>query len=160
MILYLAHAYEIKHTSSGRHQPHTTSSTPSLCGDHRSRRTRDETKRSRPREQSPARSHCASTVQDPSCCHPPQRLFSPFMVLPLKAITAQSYSQGSPMNASKPSSTQTHLQLKATTLPLAFLGCTGVNHGELGCLENKSPTQRIPARLERQPRVLIQSQTQ
>lgn len=82
------------------------------------------------------------------------------MVLPLKAITAQSYSQGSPMNASKPGSTQTYLQLKATTLPLAFLGCAGVNHGELGCLENKSPTQRIPARLERQPRVLIQSQMQ
>lgn len=90
-----------------------------------------------------------ATVQDPSCCHLPHHLFSPFMVLPSKAI-----SQGSPREASKAGLHKA--QLKATTLPWAPL----LNHDELGCLENKSPAQRIPARLEWQPRVLIQSQTQ
>lgn len=136
MTLYLAHTDGIEHTSSGRQQPHTTSSSPSLCRAHRGRRTRDETKSSKSREQSPARS-----LQDPSCCHPPQHLFSPFMVLPLKAITAQSYSQGTPMNSSKPGLHTSPAQSHNTSL-----GSSGEPRGawmsaeQKPCTKNSCPT--------------------
>lgn len=144
-----------KHTSSWRHLPHNISSTPSLCSNYRGKRKRDETKSSSPGELRPARSH---HTDRPFCCqHRARSVLLPptlFLIFSFHGLAIKSNyslviflgSQGTPNECIKDRATQKMIaNSKPHHFQLRSSAATGQTDGELRCLENKSPTQSIPA---------------
>lgn len=147
------------HTSSQRHLPHNIGSIPSLYGDCRGKR--DETKSSTPREPRPARSHRTDRPLGRQRCTrsvllPP----TPFLIFSFHGFAIKSNyslvifmgSQGTLNECIKDRATQKRIaNSKPQHFQLRSWVATGRTDGEFGCLENKSATQSIPARLESQP---------